>query len=69
MSSEVKAALITGILGLIATILAAIIGNNHGEKNAIQLLYSQVTTVTGNNNTVTINSVDEFIAQYNKFLN
>lgn len=69
MSSEVKAALITGILGLIAAIGAAIIGNNHGEKNAIQLLYSQITTINGSNNTVTINSVDDFIAQYIKLLN
>lgn len=35
----------------------------------MQHLYSQITTVTGNNNIVTINSVDEFIAQYNKVLN
>lgn len=69
MSSEVKAALITGVLGLVATILAAIIGNSHGEKNAVQQLYSQVTTVNGNNNTVTVNSVDDFVTQYNKLLN
>ena len=37
-------------------------------KNAVQQLYSQVTNVSGNNNTVTINSVDDFIAQYNKLL-
>lgn len=69
MSDEVKAALITGILGLVAAIVAATLGKNWGEKNAVQQLFSQVTTVNGDNNTVTINSVDEFVAQYNKLLN
>lgn len=69
MSNEVKAALITGILGFAAAVVAAILGKNWGEKNAVQQLFSQVTTVNGDNNTVTINSVDDFIAQYNKLLN
>lgn len=69
MKTSIKAALITGVLGALATITAAFIGSNVGEKNAIQQLYNQVTTVNGNNNTVTVNSVDDFITQYNKLLN
>lgn len=66
MKTSIKAALITGILGIIGTISAAIIGNSTGEKNAVEQLYSQITTVTGDNNSVIINSVDDFLAQYNK---
>lgn len=69
MKTSIKAALITGILGIIGTVGGTIAGNYLGEKNAVQYLYSQITTVTGDNNTVTINSVDDFIAQYNKLLN
>lgn len=69
MKASVKAALITGIFGVVGTVSAAVIGKNFGEENAVQQLYSQITTVNGNNNTVTVNSVDDFIAQYNKLLN
>lgn len=69
MKASIKAALITGIFGIVGTVTAAFIGSNVGEKNAIQQLYNQVTTVNGNNNIVTVNSVDEFITQYNKLLN
>ena len=69
MKSSMKAALITGTLGIVGTVSAAFIGKNVGEQRAIQQLYSQITTVNGNNNIVTINSVDEFISQYNKLLN
>lgn len=62
------AIIISAIIGAIATISAAVIGRNIGEKNAVQQLYSQITTVNGNNNTITINSVDDFITQYNKLL-
>lgn len=69
MKATVKAALITGILGIVGTVTAAFIGKNFGEENAVQQLYSQITTINGNNNTVTVNSVDEFVTQYNKLLN
>lgn len=69
MKTSIKAALITGILGAMATVTAAVIGANVGEKNAVQQLYSQITTVNGNNNTVTVNSVDDFINHYSKLLN
>ncbi len=62
------APIIAAVIGAIATISAAFIGKNVGEKDAIQQLYSQMTTVNGNNNTVTINSVDDFVAQYNKLI-
>ena len=69
MKTEIKAALITGILGAVATVTAAFIGSNFSEKKTVQQLYNQITTVNGNNNTVTVNSVDEFISQYNTILN
>lgn len=69
MNCEVKAAIITGTLGFIATVVAAFIGKDWGEKNAVQQLYSQITTVNGDNNTVTINSVEDLVTQYNKLLN
>lgn len=69
MKTEIKAAIITGIFGAVATVVAAFIGSNVGEKKAVQQLYNQITTVNGNNNTVTINSVDDFVTQYNKLLN
>jgi len=68
MKTEIKAAIITGLLGIIGTISAAIIGKDIGEKDAVQQLYSQMTAIYGDNNTVTINSVDDFIAQYNKVI-
>ena len=60
---------LASLIGASATIIAAFIGKDWGEKNAVQQLYSQVTTVNGNNNTVTVNSVDDFVAQYNKLVN
>lgn len=69
MKASVKAALITGVLGIVGSIVTAIIGKNIGEENAVQQLYSQITTINGNNNTVTVNSVDDFVTQYNKLLN
>lgn len=69
MKTSIKAALITGILGIVGTVSAAFVGKNFGEENAVQQLYSQITTINGNNNVVTVNSVDEFITQYNKLLN
>lgn len=68
MKTSIKAALITGILGVIGALTAAFIGVNTGEKNAVQKLYNQITTVNGNNNTVTVNNVDDFITQYNSLL-
>lgn len=62
------ATIITAVIGAIAAVSSAIIGKDVGERNTVQRLYSQVATVNGNNNTVTINNVDDFIAQYNKLL-
>lgn len=66
MKTSIKAALITGIFGIIGTVVAAFIGSNVGEKNVVQQLYNQITTVNGNNNTVTINSVDDLINEYSE---
>lgn len=61
--------IIAAVIGAIATIVAAFIGKNVGEKNAVQQLYSQITTINGSNNTITVNSIDDFVAQYNKVIN
>lgn len=59
---------LASLIGAGATIAAAFIGKDWGEKNAVQQLFSQVTTVNGSDNIITINSVDDFITQYNNLL-
>ena len=67
MSSEVKAALITGILGFIATISAAIISNGIGKSNAIHDVVSEVNTETSNIN-IRIDTKDDLINLLNELL-
>lgn len=68
MSKTTKAALITGTLGIIGTVVAALIGNNigkmQGQQNALNNINSQISNVNGDNNTVNINSVDDLINSY-----
>lgn len=52
------AAIITGGLGLIATITAAIIGNNTGKNNAVSEVISQVNTDIPNVNITIDNKAD-----------
>lgn len=68
MKKEVKAALITGIFGLVGTVTAAIIGVTTGKtierKNILNEVQSTVTTITGDNNQVVFNDISEFASNY-----
>lgn len=71
MSKEVKAAVITGVLGLAATISAAIIGVKFGEnteqksiQNEIKEVMGDVVNVIGDGNEVTINDIKELVENY-----
>lgn len=68
MSKEIKAALITGLLGIVASIIAAFIANNVGKNQEQQItldtINSQISIINGDNNAVTINSIDDFIKDY-----
>lgn len=73
MTDTIKAALITGILGLIATITAAVIGVSFGKsseqkniQNEIQKVMGNVVNITGNDNSVTINSVKDLVDEYQR---
>lgn len=68
MKKSTRPALITGILGIIGSIAAAYIGNNAGKTQGQQIILdninSQIAIVNGENNTVTINNVDELVNAY-----
>ena len=71
MSDTVKAALIAGILGLIGTIAAAIIGLNVGKdteqkniQNEFNDVMGDIVNIFGNGNEVTINDIKELIKDY-----
>lgn len=75
MSKEVKAAVITGIItgvfGLVATILAAIIGVKFGEdkeqknfQNKFIEVMGDAVNVIGDGNEVTINDIKELVENY-----
>lgn len=73
MSDTIKAALITGVFGLIATIVAAIIGIRFGKsseqkniQNEIQEVMGNVVNITGNDNEVTINSIKDLVDEYQR---
>lgn len=75
MGNTIKAALITGILGLIATIAAAVIGVSFGKsseqkniQNEIHTAMGNVVNIIGNDNQVTINNVKDLIDGYLKLL-
>lgn len=70
MSDSVKGAIIgaiiTGILGVVGSVMAANMGKDQGEQETINQLNSQIANVNGDNNTVTINSVDDLINEYSE---
>ena len=66
MSDTIKAALITGILGFIGTIIATYIGTQYGEKYAIIQVNSQVESEINENENLSINNVNTLIEEYNK---
>lgn len=63
MKTNLKAAFITGILGVVGAISAAFIGNGIGQKSTLSQVQPTMSSVTGDNNQVTINDVNEFISE------
>lgn len=68
MNSKNKGTIIAATIGAIATILAAIISSNYQQKKMQTILQNSIEKVTGDNNTININSVDDFIKDYQKVL-
>lgn len=64
IKGAVIGAIITGILGIAGTMAAAAMAKDQGEQETINQLNSQIANVNGDNNTVTINSVDDLINEY-----
>lgn len=68
MSDTVKGAvigaIITGIIGILGTVITASMAKNQGEQETINQFNSQMANVNGDNNTVNINSVDDLIKEY-----
>ena len=63
MTKEDKRKLIVKIIEIIIALIAGLIGGNFLQNLYI---HSQVANVTGDGNTVTINSVDDLVKNYNK---
>lgn len=71
MDNTIKAALITGILGVIGTVAAALFGTNAGKvaeqkviQNEINEAFGDVINVIGDDNNVTINDIKDLIDDY-----
>ncbi|MBP3489069.1 MAG: hypothetical protein J6K53_11800 [Roseburia sp.] len=72
MKERNKTAIIVAVIGGFATvggsICGMVLGNNYGKNHQEQYIESQISNVNGDNNTVTINSVSDLVAEYNKLL-
>lgn len=66
MKERNKTSIIVAVIGLIATIVAAVLGNIHGTSQQNQYIQSQIANVDGDNNTVNINDVDDLVNEYNR---
>lgn len=64
MKTEIKAALITGLLGVFSSIISLKYGENKGTQNVISEITTEISNISGNNNKITINSISEFIRDY-----
>lgn len=58
--------IIIALIGLAGTIIAAIIGVAFGKESQDKYVQSQIANVSGDGNTVTMNSVDDLVKNYNK---
>lgn len=73
MKEKHRVKIIIEVLSVIGSLIAAFIGgssfgNNRGQEQQNEYVQSQVANVAGDNNTVTINNVDDLVRQYNKLL-
>ena len=66
MEKDHKIQIFVGCLGAVGTILGAVIGNMHGIESQNKYVESQVANVSGEGNTVNMNSVDDLVKNYNK---
>lgn len=64
IKGAVIGAIITGVLSIAGTVAATAMAKDQGEQETINQLNSQIANVNGDNNTVTINSVDDLINEY-----
>ena len=71
MKTSIKAAIITGVFGVIGTVSAAIIGLNTGKsmeqkhiQNEINAAMGDMVNIIGDGNNVTINDIKELITDY-----
>lgn len=68
MSDTIKAALITGIFGIIGSVTTALIGAYHGEQDAINKVNLQVEKEVIENDGLCINNLGDLIDEYNKLV-
>lgn len=59
-----KGTIIAAVIGAVATLLTAFFSVNYGEQKMQKNLQNSIEKVTGDNNTININSVDDFIKDY-----
>lgn len=64
MKIEIKAAIVGGIFTIVASIIAAKLGEQHGEQSVMSEISTNVATITGDNNQITINDIGTFVANY-----
>lgn len=64
MRNENKGTIIAAVIGAIATILAAFIASGYEQQKIQKSLQNSIGKVTGDNNTITINNIDDFIKDY-----
>lgn len=72
MKEKNRVKIIIGILSVTASLASfyggSSFGKNRGQEQQNKYVQSQVANVAGDNNTVTINNVDDLVNQYNKLL-
>ncbi|MCX4375054.1 MAG: hypothetical protein OSJ61_02680 [Lachnospiraceae bacterium] len=64
MSTSNKVTFIVGIIGAIATVSAAFISSNYAEQKIMKNLQNSIGEVSGSNNTITLNDVNDFVKDY-----
>lgn len=64
MKTEIKAAIIGGIFTIAAGIIGAKFGEQQGEQSVMSEISTNVATITGDNNQITINDINTFVAGY-----
>lgn len=66
MNTSNKVTIVVGILGAIATVSSAYLSSNYAEQKIMKNLQNSIGEVSGSNNTITLNDVNDFIKDYEK---